>query len=145
MAQMSSTLGICGPDTIAYYKLDNELDVLVQVTNTSRNRWYLLKDSHQISTFDAGKSGCAYFGITVYSQLQAIEIMMAIHAAMPNVNCELHYNVDGAHDFGEGRTSYTTMYWEKPYTEFYPRGKSWMVWVDAMNVKKRGRSLAKAA
>jgi hypothetical protein len=140
---MSSTLGICGPDEIAYYKLDEALDLLVRATKTVRNRWYLLKDSHQISTFDASKSGCAYFGITVFSQAQAIEIMMAIYAAMPDVNCELHYNVDGAYDLGDGRTSYSVAEWEKPYTEFYPRGKSWMVRVDAMNVKKR--SLARVA
>lgn len=137
MPRMSSTLGIC-----EITELERELDLLVQVTKTTKNSWYLLKDGNQRSTFEAGKSGCAYFGITVFSQAQAIEIMMVVNEAMPSVNCELHYNVDGAHDLGDGPTSYTVMDWEKPYHEFYPRGKSWMIWVDAMNVKKIGRRYA---
>ena len=117
------------------------LSTLVQHSGISGPSWRQLTDIQQISTRNAGKSGCSYFACIFPTLEGAVTVMQRIHKAMPNVNCELSLAPDGTYDEGFGHSSYSMAAWEDAM-EYTPKtGFSCILLVDVQNLHRFGRTM----
>lgn len=110
-------------------------NVLVKETNTVAADWFMIKDSHQISTFDAGKSGCLFFVTKFYDFDKFLIFLKQFQSKFPKVNCEIQICPDGLYDRGDGPGSYERNPFNEP--DYVPqKGNVILLFVDAQNLKR---------
>lgn len=109
--------------------------VLCRMTNTKPDDWKLVADSHQISTREAGKSGCIFFVKSYATLKEALAVLASLHLAAPTVNIELQLTPDGTFDRGDGPTSFKFLArWQTESAYIQKNGFAATLLVDAQNL-----------
>src|SRR5688572_22214129 len=111
--------------------------VVAKITQTNKGDWRVISDSHQISTREAGKSGCAFLAYNFKALPSAVVALGRIASQLPKVNVELHLSPDGYYDQGDGPSSYQHQpHWQVSSRYIPERGFSCSLLVDAQNIMR---------
>lgn len=128
---MTDSLAISGTN-----EYDSAIDKLASMTKTDFSHWRVLTDTRQITTREAGKSGCAYLIYNFDSLQKLTNAVQKVHEQCPQVNCEVQIAPDGLYDRGDGPASYWRAAWQTAMDYIPEKGPSYLLMIDAQNMMR---------
>ena len=117
---------------------------VAEVLEIPVDQFTFAKDSHQMSTIEAGKSGCTGIFYNTPSMSQSMEIVKKLHEKLPHVNFEIHVNPDGASDQGDGPGSYALITNGPQKIAIPKNGFNCCILIDAQNILREMKFLDKS-